>query len=303
MIHEEEIPLFEKFVVAVDLFDDSLALMGCVGRLKAYGAEKCLLVQYRTVEEVIDYTRGQSNVPLGKYEDEFKKNEKDLTEAGFEVKTKVLAGYPASEIEKLAQAEGCSLIVTGATKRSHSGEVFFSSLANDLMHTVSMPICIMRPRRKDMTGESGKEVIDGCQVAEHLLYPTDFSQNADVAFSKVLEMAPGRTKKVTLLHIQDASKISPHLDEKLEEFNRIDTARLEGMKKLLQDRGEIEVNIVVKYGSPAVGIIETVEEEKIPLVVMGSQGRGYVKEFFLGSVSSKVARKAPCSILLIPTKR
>ena len=116
-------------------------------------------------------------------------------------------------------------------------------------------------------------------------------------------MAPGRVKKVTLLHVQDSAKLSPHLDEKVEEFNRIDSARLEGMKKLLQERGEIEVDVLVKYGSPAVEIIKTVEEQVIQLVVMGSQGRGYVKEFFLGSVSGNVARKALSSVLLIPTKR
>jgi len=295
--------MFEKFVVAVDLSDDSLALMGCVERFKAYGAKKCLLIQYRTIEEVIDYTRGQSNVPLQKYEDAFADNKKKLMEAGFEVETRVLAGYPAGEIEKVAASEGYSLIVTGARKRSSSGDVYFSTLANDLMHSVSMPLLIMRTRRDDKIEEDGKVVIDGCQVADHLLYPTDFSENADVAFSKVLEIAPGNARKVTLLHVQDAAKISPHLDERVEEFNRIDKARLEGMKKLLQDRGEIEVDVVVKYGSPAVEIIKTVEENGIPLVVMGSQGRGYVKEFFLGSVSSKVAIKAPCSILLIPTKR
>jgi len=295
--------MFEKFVVAVDLSDDSLALMGCVERLKAYGAKKCLLIQYRTIEEVIDYTRGQSNVPLQKYEDAFADNKKKLMEAGFEVETRVLAGYPAGEIEKVAASEGYSLIVTGARKRSSSGDVYFSTLANDLMHSVSMPLLIMRTRRDDKIEEDGKVVIDGCQVADHLLYPTDFSENADVAFSKVLEIAPGNARKVTLLHVQDAAKISPHLDERVEEFNRIDKARLEGMKKLLQDRGEIEVDVVVKYGSPAVEIIKTVEENGIPLVVMGSQGRGYVKEFFLGSVSQNIARLSPSSVLLIPSRR
>ena len=291
--------MFKKFIVATDLSDDSLELIGCVGRLKAYGAQKCLLIQYRTVDEVIDYTRGQSNLSLHKYEEVFKENQQNLIEEGFEVETRVLAGYPATEINKIAVAEDYSLIVVGARRRTSSGELYFSTLANDLMHAVSKPLLIMRPRRNDVEGIS----IDGCEVAKHLLYPTDFSNNADIAFTKVLEMAPGRVKKVTLLHVQDSAKLSPHLDEKVEEFNRIDSARLEGMKKLLQERGEIEVDVLVKYGSPAVEIIKTVEEQVIQLVVMGSQGRGYVKEFFLGSVSGNVARKALSSVLLIPTKR
>ena len=295
--------MFKKFIVVTDMSDDALELMGCVGRLKAYGAQKCLLIQYRTVDEVIDYTRGQSNLPLHKYEEIFKENQENLVEAGFEVETRVLAGYPATEINKIAVAEDHSLIVVGARRRTSTGELYFSTLANDLMHAVSKPLMIMRPRRTDISGKDGRVVIDGCEVAQHLLYPTDFSENADIAFTKVLEMAPGNAKKVTLLHVQDAAKISPHLDERVEEFNRIDKARLEGMKKLLQDRGDIEVDVTVKYGSPAVEIIKTIEEGSIPLVVMGSQGRGYVKEFFLGSVSANVARKAHSSVLLIPTKR
>lgn len=295
--------MFKKFIVATDLSDDSLELMGCVGRLKAYGAQKCLLIQYRTVDEVIDYTRGQSNLPLHKYEEVFKDNQKNLVEAGFEVETRVLAGYPATEINKIAVAEDYSLIVVGARRRTPTGELYFSTLANDLMHAVSKPLMIMRPRRTDISEKDGRVVIDGCEVAQHLLYPTDFSENADIAFTKVLEMAPGNAKRVTLLHVQDAAKISPHLDERVEEFNRIDKARLEGMKKLLQDRGDIEVDVIVKYGSPAVEIIKVIDERSIPLVVMGSQGRGYVKEFFLGSVSANVARKAHSSVLMIPTKR
>lgn len=291
--------MFNKFIVATDLSDDSLELMGCVGRLRAYGAQKCLLIQYRTVEEVIDYTRGQSNLPLHKYEEVFMNSKQNLIDQGFEVETRVLAGYPASVINKVAVTEEYSLIVAGARRRTSSGELYFSTLANDLMHSVSKPLMIMRPRRSDIEGKS----IDGCEVAKHLLYPTDFSNNADIAFTRVLEMAPGRAKKVTLLHVQDSAKLSPHLDERVEEFNRIDLARLEGMKKLLHEKGDIEVDILVKYGSPAVEIIQTIDEQEIPLVVMGSQGRGYVKEFFLGSVSGNVARRAHSSVLLIPTKK
>ncbi|WP_372963006.1 universal stress protein [Mesotoga sp.] len=46
-----------------------------------------------------------------------------------------------------------------------------------------------------------------------------------------------------------------------------------------------------------------VEDLEVNLVVMGSQGRGYVKEFFLGSVSQNIARLCPSSVLLIPTRR
>jgi len=36
---------------------------------------------------------------------------------------------------------------------------------------------------------------------------------------------------------------------------------------------------------------------------MGSQGRGFIKEVFLGSVSNNVARHSAASVLLIPAVR
>lgn len=291
--------MLNKFIIATDLSDDSLELMRCVGKLKVYGALKCLLIQYRNVDEIIAYNRGLSNLSLSEYERVFNESKQNLIEEGFEVETRNLAGYPASEINKIAVAEDYSLIAVAARRQTLSGDLYFSTLANDLMHIASKPLLIMRPKRD----ESGEKSIDGCEIDKHLLYPTDFSNNADIAFSKLIEMVPGKAEKVTLLHVQDAAKLSPHLDDKMEEFNRIDTARLEGMKKLLKEKGEIEVDLLVKYGSPALEIIKTVEEQGIQFIVMGSQGRGYVKEFFLGSVSEKVARKALSSVLLIPTKR
>jgi len=106
-----------------------------------------------------------------------------------------------------------------------------------------------------------------------------------------------------LLHVQDKERISPHLEDRINDFNEIDNARLQSMKKLLHEKGITDVDIILGYGAPAMEILRLVKELDIQLVVMGSQGRGYVKEFFLGSVSHKVARQSTSSVLLIPAKR
>ena len=54
----------------------------------------------------------------------------------------------------------------------------------------------------------------------------------------------------------------------------------------------------MKYGSPSLEILRIAEDLDVKLVVMGSQGRGYVKEFFLGSVSQNIARLSPSSSVL-----
>ena len=52
-------------------------------------------------------------------------------------------------------------------------------------------------------------------------------------------------------------------------------------------------------GRPADKIIETAKQSKFDLIVIGSRGLGGIKEFFLGSVSDRVADEAPCPVLIV----
>ena len=142
-----------------------------------------------------------------------------------------------------------------------------------------------------------------CDFSEHILFPTDFSENAKHAFTYVEQLVAAGAKRVTLLHVQDRTRIDPHLTHRLEEFNAIDRARLEGLKDMLQKNGNATIDIELCYGAPFVEIIRLIQERNVYLVVMGSQGRGFVEELFLGSVSHNVARHANTAVLLIPAKR
>ena len=47
-------------------------------------------------------------------------------------------------------------------------------------------------------------------------------------------------------------------------------------------------------------ILEALKNRDISLIVMGTQGRGFIQKIFLGSVAHNVCRLAPCPVLLIP---
>ncbi len=295
--------MFEKFIVATDISKDFSISMSSIGGLKPFGAKKCLLLQFMDLNEIIDFSGIYSNELLYEYEKTLSRHRKQIEEAGFEVETRTLPGFSPAHINKLCEEEGYSLTVVASRKYSPSGEVYFGRVANDLIHTALYPV--MQIRTEDPVGADENELIAGEKgdLTSHILYPTDFSDNADMAFKYVREMSADSVKKITLLHIQDKSRISPHLEDRIKEFNRLDDARLKGMKDLLEKEGKAEIVTSVKYGSPSLEILRMVEDEEVKLVVMGSQGRGYVKEFFLGSVSQNIARLSPSSVLLIPTRR
>ncbi len=116
-------------------------------------------------------------------------------------------------------------------------------------------------------------------------------------------MARETKSDVTLLHVQDESKLGRHLKHRLDEFNEIDTERLERMKCRLEKCGVARVTTDVVYGSPTQIILDRARSNNFSLIVMGCQGRGFIQELFMGSVANNVARLAPVPALFVPAVR
>lgn len=65
------------------------------------------------------------------------------------------------------------------------------------------------------------------------------------------------------------------------------------------DSGLKNVTTRLMDGNPANRILECIDEEGIDCVVMGSRGLSDLKGLFLGSVSHKVASRAPCTCIMV----
>jgi len=291
--------MFEKVIVATDLSKASYALVECLDGLKEYGTQEILLLQCLSNQEAASVGLSYSTDVMDKMLEEQKNT---LVKKGVTVQSRSLTGSVKNQINKIAQDENYSVIVVGAENENMMKARMFGSFAYDVIRFAQKPVLLVRLFE---TKKNGEEFIDslGCGIGNNILFPTDFSENAEYAFDHLKKMIGEGVEKVTLLHIQDESKIVPHLSDKLDEFNEIDANRLEHMKDTIRNLGEVEVETVIRFGSPAIEILNLVDEQDIRLVVMGSQGRGFVKELFIGSVSNNVSRKSNSSVLLIPAHR
>lgn len=65
------------------------------------------------------------------------------------------------------------------------------------------------------------------------------------------------------------------------------------------DFGNIKVEKDVLVGEPYDKILETAENEKFDLIVMGNRGFSKIKRFFTGSVTQRVISEAKCPVLVI----
>lgn len=288
--------MFRRAIVASDFSKESIALVNTSGGLKEFGTAEILLLQFWGTLDVLGVDSFYKPTVFEDFEKNLQKQKAALEEQGFIVETRVLEGLSASQVNKIAIDENYSLISVGSDRH------IFGSMANELIHSARIPTYIFKSADGKTSQEYERYKLPG-SVAGHVLFATDFSKNSEYAFNYLIKMIPMIKDKISLIHIQDEYRISPYLDDKIEEFNRIDTGRLEAMKKLLLEKGCPEVQTVLKYGSPSAEILKSARELSAEMVMMGSQGRGFVNEFFLGSVSHNIARQLPVPVLLIPAKR
>ncbi len=62
---------------------------------------------------------------------------------------------------------------------------------------------------------------------------------------------------------------------------------------------ESTVHEVTLLGNPAKEIVEFATNLGVGLIVAGTRGRSAERELYLGSVSSALAHRAPCSVLIV----
>ena len=289
--------MFIKIIVVSEVSNESVAMVENIKRLRSLGTKECLLLQCFNPQDV---DAGVAFYLTEVFNENLEKQSNLLREQGFAVKTIIVSGKIKNEINHIAVEEDCSLIVVGAEKHSMIGGLFLGGIAYDVIYGSTKPILLVRDIQRDDLDEGTLTPND---VIKHILFPTDFSANADVAFAYVKEMVKKGVEQVTIFHIQDESKINPYLLHRLIEFNETDQVRLEKLKAELLLQNDVSVDIQIRFGSPTAEILKIVDEQQIPLVVMGTQGRGFIKEIFVGSVSHNIVRHSSSSVLLIPGNR
>ncbi len=219
---------------------------------------------------------------------------------GFQVEAEVVIGLPQTEVNRLAAERDCDLVVVGSHGEDGGMGLLLGGVAGAIVYSMTRPTLVVRLR---FSVEGDQHVCDliHCDFLGHILLPHDFSPNADHAFSYVQQLADLGAKAVTLLHVQDTGSVERHLlrGRELREADEADAARLAPLRNDLLQRGVSEVTISVRHGPPR-QIVSEATEENVSLVVMGSQGLGRVKEFFLGSVSYETVRRSSAPVLLIP---
>jgi nucleotide-binding universal stress UspA family protein len=141
---------------------------------------------------------------------------------------------------------------------------------------------------------------------KRILFFTDFSDNADFAFQFAVEQARRCPESILyLLHVvpePDAQFWKTYLYE----VDDVDQKARYDMESKIHDTyqarlpDDIQMDIKIKPGNDAAGILNFAEEEKVDLIILGRQGSSSLGKVLFGNVTEKIVRKAHCPVLVIP---
>jgi nucleotide-binding universal stress UspA family protein len=139
-----------------------------------------------------------------------------------------------------------------------------------------------------------------------ILAATDFSDSSAVALDEARGFARAFGATLHVLHVTDdllkryvrggAIDLPPELQADIEGAAQTEVERLVSE----QDRRELHAVAAVRTSDhPADAIVEYAQGAKVDLIVVGSHGRRGLAHALLGSIAEKVARTAPCPVLIV----
>lgn len=295
---------FKHALVALDQSDASDLIVDSLSSFKQFGTSKFTL--FTSVN--VPYPGNLSSKKKEKFANRLNIYKLHLETDDFEVDTEVrsvINAYTPAQILEAAHDCDADYIIIANRGYNKFRELLLGSTATELLQRCDLPVYLMKLSVSDESEMSERRLTAmraGRKSLERILLPTDFSTTSDRAFEVVKEFG-AKAEKIDILHIQATGRSGMNDPKMLENFDRTDTERLRELQSDLKLVTDAEVSIKVRYGTAVNQILEHAESSDSTLIVMGSQGRGYVEDIFMGGVCHQVVRKSPIPVLTIPARR
>ena len=287
--------MFDKILLATDLSPAWNEVIACAGEFKALGASEIILTHVITVL----FLGGLEGAIRAEAQPKLEAQKAKLEAQGFKVGIEMPTGLPAQSLNEVARCCDADLIVVGSHGKSVWREAVLGCFTCAVVHHTQYPTLLLNVAlKKEMA--RGTCRLQTTDLLRHVLFPTDFSEISARAADYVEHLASKGLAQVTVLSALDVpggEAYPPGFQEMAEAKAR---ASLQATTERFRQAGVPQVHGNFDSGHPLPAILRVLESQDISLIVMGTQGKGFIQELFLGSVGHNVSRLAPCPVLLIP---
>ncbi|MDX1639000.1 MAG: universal stress protein [Balneolaceae bacterium] len=139
---------------------------------------------------------------------------------------------------------------------------------------------------------------------DHILFPTDFSYNAENALPFALEVARHTGARLTIFHVIETPAYVPHNSDDLpkthSEKARTLLERVADDVRSSERYGDLEIEAVLQNGNVVTEIEKQADTHNVNLIVMGTKGKTTVDRILYGSIASHIILDTDIPVLAIP---
>jgi nucleotide-binding universal stress UspA family protein len=196
-----------------------------------------------------------------------------LLTRGVEVEARVRHGSPAEEILRAAAELRPDLVALGARGHSPLAELLIGSVSHGVAKHVGCSALVAR---------------DGGTAGRAVLLAVDGSPESEAATRFLAALPLPERQECRVLHVVERGE--PAQAGAAERLLEEPIAVLSGAGYPAQG--------LVRRGHAAQEILRAAKELSAGLIVVGDRGISGIREFLLGSVSGRILRYAPCSVLI-----
>jgi nucleotide-binding universal stress UspA family protein len=279
--------LFEKVLIPTDFSKHSRKVIECVGEIPGVKEIVLLSVISRSVITRV----WDPAAELKEVEKKLTEEKKIIAAPGIDVKIRaisVLEGEVAGVIHKVAEEEKVSLVAMGARGKSRIESVFLGSVFRGVLRFGDTHLLVMLYK-----------VLDNVNPEKHcgslfakVLFPTDFSQPAEVALSFFKNIQG--IGELILLNVVSTGET----DEETDANVAAATQKVNEIARELS-KGGLKVTPKVIVGHPVEEIRSLAEKEDVSLIAICSQGAVAIKKGRIRSTAYDVANSATRPALIL----
>ena len=276
-----------KCVVGIDIERRCASAIGLLARLRFPNLETQLLHVEGTLQLSLPYSAYGMFVETDQiYETLHAVGEEILAESQKEAKglnldcsTELSEGFPIQSLLDTADETGADLIAITSTARSTLGAVFGGSVARGLAIAGKHSVLVAREA-------------PASEGPLRAVFATNQSPFCDECIKLLAQWAPKGLSHITLLTVHEKEKHHGILSRlhgvdasaAVEQADQTLTAKGEATAKWLTEQG-IPAEFKIVDGEIEEAIHHTMQEDNAELLIVGSQGHGFVERVMVGSTA------------------
>ena len=144
---------------------------------------------------------------------------------------------------------------------------------------------------------------------KNIIIASDLSPKSKIAAQKAVHIAHQFNSKITVLNVHEEfmdkdemEMLRVSVDEIQEKFREIAIEAKNEIKSMLSElhANDIDLDVILREGTPSKEILSLSKKINADLIVMGTNGKDNISDYFLGTTAENVISKANCPVLVVP---